>query len=159
MASRSKPTDRAPVIRRFRRGYRWDEIELEPYKLEGHEGSDFRGASRQVLIGKHGEQVGFHLRYFELEPGGFTTLERHRHSHVVIGVRGRGRIRVGDSDYSVAAFDTVYVAPDKPHQLSAIGRAKFGFFCVVNAKRDRPVGLSESIADDRSRMKRLKGRP
>jgi ribulose-bisphosphate carboxylase large chain len=156
--SKPKADDTAPVIRRFRRGYRWDKIELEPYKRDGREGSDFRGASRQVLIGKHGEQVGFHLRYFELEPGGFTTLERHRHSHVVIGVRGRGRIRVGEARYSVAPFDTIYVAPYKQHQLSTIGRSKFGFFCVVNAKRDKPVRLSELIVDSRGRMKNSKGR-
>ena len=128
-------------MRRFKRGFRWEEIELEPYKLSAYQGVEFRGASRQVLIGKRGEQVNFHVRYFELEPGGFTSLERHRHSHVVIAVRGRGRVRVGKTDYSVAPFDTAYIGPQKPHQLRAIGRAKFGFFCIVNAERDKPTPL------------------
>lgn len=141
MASRTKAPDVAPVMRRFKRGFRWGEIKLEPYKLGAYQGIEFRGASRQVLIGKRGEQVNFHVRYFELEPGGFTSLERHRHSHVVIAVRGRGRVRVGETNYSIAPFDTVYIGPENPHQLMAIGRAKFGFFCIVNARRDKPTRL------------------
>ncbi len=141
MASRTKAPDGAPVMRRFKRGFRWGEIKLEPYKLGADSGVEFRGASRQVLIGKRGEQVNFHVRYFELAPGGFTSLERHRHSHVVIAVRGRGRVRVGETSYSIAPFDTVYIGPQTPHQLRAIGRAKFGFFCVVNAERDKPTPL------------------
>lgn len=141
MALRTSKRDSAPVARRFKRGFRWDEIEVEPYKLGTRRGAEFRGASRQVLIGKLGERVNFHVRYFELEPGGFTTLERHSHSHVVIAVRGRGRIRVGEIEYSIGPFDTIYVGPQKPHQLSAIGRSKFGFFCIVSARRDRPTPL------------------
>ena len=72
------------MLRNFRRNFRWDGVEVEPYKLSNHRGGEFRGASRQVLIGNRGERVKFHVRYFELEPGGFTSLERHRHSHVVI---------------------------------------------------------------------------
>jgi ribulose-bisphosphate carboxylase large chain len=99
------------------------------------------GRRGRSLIGKRGEQVAFQVRYFELEPGGFTSLERHHHSHVVIGVRGRGRVRVGETDYSIAPFDTVYIGPEKPHQLRAIGRAQFGFFCIVDAERDKPTPL------------------
>jgi len=73
MASRTKVPDSAPIVRRFKRGFRWGEIELEPYKLAADQGVEFRGASRQVLIGKRGEQVNFHVRYFELEPGGLRV--------------------------------------------------------------------------------------
>jgi ribulose-bisphosphate carboxylase large chain len=126
------------VLRRFSPNFRWSGIELEPYKLATHRGGDFRGASRQVLVGKRGERVRFHVRYFELEPGGFTSLERHRHSHVVIGVRGRGGVRVGARRYTLRPLDTIYIAPEQAHQLRAIGNAPFGFFCIVDARRDKP---------------------
>ncbi|HTY54959.1 MAG TPA: cupin domain-containing protein [Candidatus Binataceae bacterium] len=158
MPSRTNTTDRAPPMRRFKRGYRWGGVELEPYKLDTDHGTEFRGASRQVLIGKRGEQVNFHVRYFELEPGGFTTLERHQHSHVVIGVRGRGRIRVGARQFLIGALDTVYVGPNEPHQLRSIGRAKFGFLCMVNAERDKPIPLSEAKPVKRDRPMGLRGR-
>lgn len=128
----------APVLRRFRGDFRWDGVELEPYKLSAHRGGEFVGASRQVLAGPTGEKIRFHVRYFELEPHGFTSLERHRHSHFVIGVRGRGRVRIGRSVYPIGRFDTVYIGPNQPHQLSTAGRGAFGFFCIVDSRRDKP---------------------
>ncbi len=131
------------MLRAFRRNFRWEGVEVEPYKLSTHRGGEFCGASRQVLVGAKGERVKFHLRYFELEPGGFTSLERHRHSHVVIAVRGRGVARVGGETVRLSPMDTLYIGPDQPHQLSATGRGKFGFFCIVDAKRDRPRPIED----------------
>lgn len=116
---------------------------MEPYKLSTHRGGEFRGALRQVLVGRGGERVRFHVRYFELEPGGFTSLERHRHAHVVIAVRGRGRVRVAQTHYSMKRLDTIYIAPNQPHQLAAPGRSPFGFLCIVDARRDRPRPVIE----------------
>ncbi len=139
MASRGRATvSPPPPLRRFKRGFRWESTEVEPYKLSARKNGEFCGASRQVLIGKRGERVDFHVRYFELEPRGFTSLERHSHSHVVIAMRGRGSVRVGDVNYSVRPFDALYIGPEMPHQLRATARAKFGFLCIVDAERDRP---------------------
>ncbi len=139
----SRPTGvkRPPTVRRFRAGFRWGRIELEPYKATPHRGGEFCGASRQVLVGKMGEQVAFHLRYFELEPGGFTSLERHHHAHVVIAMTGCAIVRVGGRRHKIVPFDAVYIGPDEPHQLSADQGEKFGFLCIVNARRDRPRAL------------------
>jgi ribulose-bisphosphate carboxylase large chain len=130
-----------PVLRRFRR-FRWDHTELEPYKMSAHAGGEFAGASRQVLVGRRGERVGFHLRYFELQAGGYTSLERHRHSHVVVGVRGRGVVQVGEGNYVLRPLDAIYIGPEQAHQLRATGRSGFGFFCIVNARRDKPRPVS-----------------
>jgi len=127
-----------PVMRRFKRGFRWSQVTLEPYKAQAHRGGEFRGASRQVIAGARGERVRFHLRYFELEPGGFTSLERHRHSHVVIGMRGSGMVRVDSDEYKLGPFDAIYIGPDRPHQLLANRQGRFGFFCIVDARRDHP---------------------
>ena len=131
------------MLRAFRRNFRWEGVESEPYKFSTHRGGEFCGASRQVLIGANGERVKFHVRYFELEPGGFTSLERHRHSHVMIAVRGRGLARVGSETVRLSPMDTLYIGPDQPHQLSAPGRGKFGFFCIVDAKRDEPRPIED----------------
>jgi ribulose-bisphosphate carboxylase large chain len=127
-----------PPLRRWRRQFQWEHAEVEPYKVGSHRGAEFAGASRQVLIGKRGERVGFHLRYFELQAGGYTSLEQHRHSHVVVGVRGRGVVRVGEKTYTMAPLDAIYIGPEQVHQLRAAGRNKFGFFCIVDAQRDQP---------------------
>jgi quercetin dioxygenase-like cupin family protein len=126
------------ALHRFLGGFRWEGVELEPYKTSTQRGGEFAGASRQVLVGAHGEQVKFHVRYFELEPGGFTSFERHGHSHVVICVRGSGKVRIGNTQYRVGRLDTIYIGPAQPHQLAAQERGTFGFFCIVDAKRDKP---------------------
>lgn len=143
MSTIRKAAAEPPVMRAFKRGFRWDGIELEPYKLNARRGGEFRGASRQVIAGQRGEKVKFHLRYFELEPGGFTSLERHRHAHVVIGVRGRGEVRVGEDRFALTPMDTIYIGPDRAHQLRAMGRGRFGFFCIVDAARDKPRPVKE----------------
>ena len=145
-----------PVLRRFHRQYRWEHTEFEPYKISAHAGGEFAGASRQVLVGKRGERVAFHLRYFELQAGGYTSLERHRHSHVVVGVRGRGLVRVGNETYALKPLDAIYIGPEQAHQLRATGRSRFGFFCIVNARRDRPRPVKPAPAADGAPSKRAK---
>ncbi len=148
-----------PILRRFSPRFRWEHVELEPYKVSAHKGGEFAGASRQVLIGGRGERVAFHLRYFELEGGGYTSLERHRHSHVVVGARGRGLVRVGDETYTLRPMDTIYIGPEQAHQLRAMGRSRFGFFCIVNARRDKPRAVASPSEAGRAGPQRLKPPP
>ena len=103
------------------------------------DGGSFRGCSRYELLGKRGESTVFHVRYFEVEPGGWTTLEHHRHEHAVIGARGAGEIQLGPHVYPVGVGDCAYTAPGDTHQLRNNGEEPFGFICVVAADRDRPV--------------------
>ncbi len=107
------------------------------------EGGCFCGIDRQTLIGLKGERAKFHVRYFEVEPGGHSSLEKHEHEHAVICVRGRGRALAGDKVYEVGFMDALYVAPNEPHQLINPGSEPFGFICIVDAKRDRPKELSK----------------
>jgi S-methyl-1-thioxylulose 5-phosphate methylthiotransferase len=118
-------------------GFDWRGILAEPYKADG---ATWEGISRRELIGKRGESPRFHVRYFEIAPGGYSTLEKHAHEHVVIPLRGRGEARFGCSIYPVSFGDVVYVAPHDPHQFRAPADADepFGFLCIVNAERDAP---------------------
>ncbi len=50
--------------------------------------------TRQVLFDD--PSMATQLRYFEVAPGGWTTLERHEHVHNVMVIRGKGRCLVGD---------------------------------------------------------------
>jgi quercetin dioxygenase-like cupin family protein len=94
-----------------------------------------------VLVGDAGEKTNFQVRYFEIAPAGFTTLEHHRHEHAVVVLRGRGEVRLGDAWHEVGFGDVVYVAPDEVHQLRNPGAEPFGFLCMVDAERDRPAAV------------------
>jgi ribulose-bisphosphate carboxylase large chain len=103
------------------------------------------GVLRHTLVGERGERTAFHLRYFEIGPGGNTSLEHHEHEHVVIVLRGQGEVRLGQSWQSVGVGDLIYVAPHEVHQLRNPSMDEpFGFFCIVDAQRDVPVAAEEA---------------
>lgn len=127
-----------PVVARFDpRRFRWQGVRSTPYKAASRGSMAWKGVERFVLMGASGEPTAFHLRYFEIAPGGYSSLERHRHAHAVIVVRGRGRVRLGSAVVRIGPMDLVYIPPEIPHQFQA-GREPFGFLCPVDAIRDTP---------------------
>jgi quercetin dioxygenase-like cupin family protein len=130
-------------VMRFRPGagpgepHAWQGVPITDYKAPA---DHHCGVSRAVLAGETGEQTAFDVRYFEVAPGGHTTLEHHIHEHVVVVFRGRGEVRLGDAVHALGFGDAVYVAPDEVHQLrNTSADEPFGFFCMVDTRRDRPV--------------------
>jgi mannose-6-phosphate isomerase-like protein (cupin superfamily) len=115
-------------------GYRWEGVEELPYKDDGR--ALFKSITRQVLF-SHPEMQG-ELRYFELAPGGFSTLERHEHMHAVLVLRGRGHCLVGDQVKPIELRDLVTVPAMTWHQFRATAAEPLGFLCMVNAGRDKP---------------------
>jgi quercetin dioxygenase-like cupin family protein len=120
------------------RDYRWRGVELKAYKSDD---APYRDVTRQTLFGEGpGEEVlQFVTRYFEVQPGGYSTLELHQHPHAVIVLRGTGEVVLGDETHRIAPYDGVYVAPGTKHQFRATGTEPLGFLCVVDRVRDRPV--------------------
>jgi len=114
----------------------WAHIPVEAYKKNT---DSYKGITRRELVGKRGETADFHLRYFEIEKGGFSTLEKHEHEHVVVVLHGQGQVRIGCNMTDLGPGDVVYVSPMDPHQfLNLEGEQPFGFLCIVNSERDRP---------------------
>lgn len=115
--------------------FRWDGVELLNYKEED---GTFRSVTRQILAdAEHGQ--GASLRYFEVGPGGWTTLEHHEHTHVVIPIRGSGSALVVDRVVPLALHDIVFVPSWGWHQFRAAADEPLGFLCSVTVDRDRPV--------------------
>jgi mannose-6-phosphate isomerase-like protein (cupin superfamily) len=114
--------------------FRWEGVEQLPYKED--ERALFKSITRQVLFADpelHGE-----LRYFEVAPGGFSTLERHEHMHAVLILRGRGHCLVGREVRPIDTRDLVTVPALTWHQFRATADEPLGFLCMVNATRDKP---------------------
>lgn len=120
---------------KYRGKYAWRGIKAEKYKTSGDDWADI---VRKTLIGRNGETTKFHVRYFEIAPGGYSSFEMHNHEHVIIGIRGKGLCSVGNKRYTICFLDTLYIEPKAPHQLKNPFHEPFGFFCIVNAKRDKP---------------------
>jgi len=120
--------------------FNWQGVPLEAYKDTT---DTWKGITRRELSGKRGESQKFHVRYFEIAPGGFSTLEKHEHEHVVIPIRGRGEAQLDCYLYKVSFGDVVYIAPNDAHQFRNPDDATepFGFLCIVNAERDVPQSV------------------
>lgn len=127
------------TITRASGAFRWDGVPVLAYKEAG---THFRGITRQILHAGD-EATGAELRYFEIEPGGHSTLERHEHAHVVLVIRGRGGCLVGDEVHDLDTHDVVFVPPVTWHQFRAHRGEALGFLCLVRCERDRPQRPSE----------------
>ena len=121
-------------IRKAEGGFHWEGVEPLSYKEEGS--APFKAITRQVLFDR--PELGCELRYFEMQPGGHSTLERHEHVHAVMIFRGGGTCLVGAEVRGVAAPDLVFIPPLTWHQFRASADEPFGFLCMVNTERDKP---------------------
>ncbi|GBE37653.1 cupin domain protein [bacterium BMS3Bbin08] len=135
--SKTGKTFASPVVK-HRGNCTWKGVRTEAYK-KGKE--DWSGIIRRVLVGE-GMNAKSHVRYFEIAPGGSSSFEKHRHEHIVVGIKGKGTVLLDRKRYKIGFLDVVYVSPDTPHQFQNPSDEPFGFICVVSAGRDKPVLLS-----------------
>jgi quercetin dioxygenase-like cupin family protein len=107
----------------------WEGVAIHAY------GAEFEGVTRQVPIGEPEGSDNFIIRYFRLEPGTHSNLERHPHEHGVLIVHGKARFQLNDQFYDVQAFDSIYITGNDLHQFVQQGDEPFGFVCVIKAKK------------------------
>jgi quercetin dioxygenase-like cupin family protein len=124
----------AALFRAFAENFRWDDVSLLAYKEEGS--APFKAITRQVLF--KDEALRCELRYFEVAPGGYSTLERHEHTHGVMILRGAADVMVGGEVKPVKQFDLVRIPSMTWHQFRTTGDEPMGFLCMVNVERDKP---------------------
>lgn len=137
------------AVRRVKEDFHWHGVERLPYKEEG--AAPFKAISRQTLFSD--PRLACELRYFEIAPGGFSTLERHAHMHAVMVIRGEGHCLIGESIHALRQYDLVMIEPLRWHQFRATRTQPLGFLCLVNSTRDKPqLPTEEDLA-------RLKGNP
>lgn len=126
--------DATKRFRAARENFRWDDVAERAYKQDGS--APFKDISRQVLFEE--PSLGCQLRYFEMKPAGYSTLERHEHVHAVMILRGHGACLVGDEVRRVKPHDLVTIPPMTWHQFRADPAEAMGFLCMVNQARDKP---------------------
>ncbi len=137
-------TSTQPPVHRKAKGYRWEGLAVQPYKEDTR--ALFKSVTRQVLFAD--PQQGSELRYFEIAPEGFSSLERHAHTHNVLILRGHGHCLVGREVREIVTHDLIAVPPMTWHQFRATGKEPLGFLCMVNAARDKPqLPTPEELAE------------
>lgn len=127
-------TDETDRLRPFLGDFRWQDVDRLAYKDEGS--APFKDITRQVLFTD--PRLRSELRYFEMQAGGYSTLERHEHMHAVMILRGRGHCLLGREVTAVKPHDLVTIPAMTWHQFRATRGEPLGFLCMVNAERDKP---------------------
>jgi quercetin dioxygenase-like cupin family protein len=135
------------MLIRHLQDYQWENIAVLPYKEEGHH---YKRITKQILSEELAD-IPCQLRYFEIAPEGYSTLEHHEHAHLVIIFRGAGEALVGDKVFPVQEKDVITIPAHTWHQFRASQGTPFGFLCLVNVERDKPVLPSP---EDMERLRR-----
>lgn len=115
----------------------WEGIEPAGYTPE----APGTGVARHTLVGTRKNDPSepgprMELRYFEVQPGAASRLEKHEHEHYVIVRRGLGYAVIGDTATAIGPDDVIYVGPLELHQFVNRGSEPFGFYCFVDTCRD-----------------------
>jgi len=143
--------DTTKRFRAARENFRWDDVAKLAYKQEGS--APFKDISRQVLFEE--PSLGCQLRYFEMQPRGYSTLERHEHVHAVMILRGHGTCLVGDEVRRVKPRDLITIPRMTWQQFRADEAEAMGFLCMVNQARDKPQLPSADDLDALRRNRRI----
>lgn len=115
--------------------YQWDNVPVLAYKDEG---THYKNITRRVLCEGLAD-VPCQLRYFEIASEGHSTLEHHQHAHLVVIFRGEGEVLLGHNIYPVQEKDVITIPAHTWHQFRATKGIPFGFLCMVNVERDKPI--------------------
>jgi len=116
-------------------GYSWANVEKREYKTDTQ---NFKSIHRYTLLTNDLPGLNTETRYFEIQPGGYSSLEHHKHTHSVIIIRGSGSVILDNDLKKIAERDVVYISPETIHQFHADNSEPLGFICMVDCDRDRP---------------------
>lgn len=124
--------------------YTWEGVEKKDYKTET---TNFKDISRFSLLGEspYDFELNMQTRYFEIKPGGYSSLEFHRHPHSVVIIRGKGSVVLNNTVTDIKLHDVVYISPETVHQFHADKDDFLGFICIVDRYRDKPVIPGDTI--------------
>jgi quercetin dioxygenase-like cupin family protein len=125
------------VFSQYLGNFDWKGVDVLTYKDDDGNPS-FKDVTRRKLYAE-GDGSGIEVRYFEVSPGGHTSLEKHEHTHTVIPIRGSGSCLVQDRVIQLSVNDVVYVPSWAWHQFRASENEELGFLCMVKVERDRPT--------------------
>lgn len=91
-----------------------------------------KGVSVRWLIGPDDKAPNFHMRQFEIAPGGHTPRHRHAWEHEVYVLGGAGKVYCEHGgEKTIRAGSVVFVRPNEEHQFLNDGWDKLTFLCLI----------------------------
>jgi quercetin dioxygenase-like cupin family protein len=91
------------------------------------------GAKMRMLVGPEDGAKNFHMRHFEIEPGGFTPHHQHDYEHEILVLKGQGVAVSEQGERPLRAGDVVWVPNNEMHQFRNTGAEPLEFICLIPA--------------------------
>jgi len=108
-----------------------EQHEQKPVQMEGASEAKMR-----MLVGPADGAGNFHMRQFEVAPGGFTPHHSHDYEHEILVLSGTGLAKSQQGDRPLQPGDVVYVPPNEKHQFVNQGDQPLSFICLIPAPKD-----------------------
>ena len=104
----------------------YTDVEVQRIEEEGA-----RGVSIRLVISEDDGAENFHMRVFEVQPGGHTPFHQHSWEHEVFILDGETQVMSESGKQSAPAGSVVFVRPGERHQFRNESDAVARFICVV----------------------------
>ncbi|MFH1747054.1 MAG: cupin domain-containing protein [Planctomycetota bacterium] len=95
-----------------------------------------QGVRMRMLIGPDEGAEVFHMRHFEVAPGGNTPHHVHDYEHEVLILKGVGIVKGAQGETNCQAGDVVWMPPNEKHQFLNSGAEPLEFICLIPAPQD-----------------------
>ena len=92
------------------------------------------GASKlkvRWLITKDMGAENFAMRFFEMEPEGYSPFHSHPWEHEVFILEGEGIVVGGGEERKFRTGDVIFVPPNETHQFKNTGETTVKFLCLI----------------------------
>ena len=109
--------------------------------IKEHEQNDVtmpgaQGARMRMLVGPDQGARNFHMRHFEVRPGGFTPHHKHDFEHEILILKGVGTLKSEQGDRAFQPGDVVWIPANEMHQFQNTGDQPVEFICLIPAPQD-----------------------
>jgi len=105
-----------------------EQHEQTPVTMEGAV-----GATMRMLVGPQDGAGNFHMRHFEVKPGGYTPHHSHDYEHEILVLAGSGTAKSEQGDRPFKAGDVIFVPANEKHQFINAGEDTLKFICLIPA--------------------------
>ena len=111
---------------------------MKALSIEEHKQDDLRmegavGVKMRMLIGPDDGAPNFHMRHFEIAPGGNTPYHTHDYEHEVLILSGQGTARSQQGDRPITQGTVVFVPANEKHQFVNGGDDPLTLVCLIPA--------------------------
>ncbi len=108
---------------------------MKIFHYRGVEAKDAEeGASKlkvRWLITKDMGAENFAMRFFEMDPEGYSPFHSHAWEHEVFILEGEGIVVGGGEERKFRTGDVIFVPPNEKHQFKNTGETTVKFLCLI----------------------------